>query len=424
MCSVALHAWVALSLLASAGAETVVVATESKPALFERMARVQDWNAVVDGHVLDVAEVQRRMTGLAQPRIPNTTEMSAALAQASDCQGSFDAQCAARLRNSVIDAYDNAVLPNRDLQTLAAAALHDLSSAELGESHREAALALARTALRRFPNMALDTRRHAPPVVQLYIRAAADLAKAPTSTVIFHSTRPGRLMVDGLEVVSINDVASRKLAHGVYRVWVSDDRSTSLVHELTVTSDTPPLDIDFALESVLSWKPAPTLACGASCDAQLAALAKATKVQQAVGLRLEDSRAPAMARVVTEGGEPRSVIVGAMANLDAPPELSVAQPVATAQPTRSQFSPWSLVPFGVGQFAQGRYVAGACYATIEAGLLAWHLVALSRANSYGGPSIAENDDRRAQRNISAAVLAGALIANVVEAIVVDAVSNE
>ena len=93
--------------------------------------------------------------------------------------------------------------------------------------------------------------------------------------------------------------------------------------------------------------------------------------------------------------------------------------------TFARFSPWYLVPFGGGQFAQHRPVFGGAYLAIEGGLLAWHLVARSQfAQAHKKNDFTGEERVRKQANLSLGLLVGAVVANVVEALVVGYVAGE
>ena len=400
----------------------VVVATEANTELFARMQSIRDWNAAVSGTVVDVAEWQRRLTGLASPKVTAIADAEAFLDNAADCEARFDRDCARRLREDVLRAYENNPLPSRELLILAARALHDTAAAELAEGRLAEALQLARTAMRRFPNVPLDSQRHPPRVTELFVRATADLRRAPMTTVSFRTNKPGRLFIDGAHDEAVTESVSRKLQQGSYRVWIADAGVTSLVHELTVASTTTTVDVDFALESALSWSPVPQLRCTGDCPQRLRELAQRVRVDKALGLSLSIAHAPAIGSSVrARDGLVETAPVVALSAMAARSAVST-HAVSEPAPGPDRFSAWSLMPFGVGQLAQKRYLAGGIYAGVQGGLLAWHLAAASRARSYDGPNPEVDESRRGQRNLSGALFIGALVASVVEAVIVGAVT--
>ena len=147
----------------------------------------------------------------------------------------------------------------------------------------------------------------------------------------------------------------------------------------------------------------------------LARLAARVRTDEAVGLSLSnDPGAPATGLFVrTDGGATTSKPVVALADLT--PVLATQVP-----PPPDHFSAWSLVPFGVGQFAQERYVAGSIYGAVQAGLAAWNVVEASRGTNEDA---AAESDRRKRQNLSAGLLVGAIVASITEAIIVDAMDD-
>jgi hypothetical protein len=127
------------------------------------------------------------------------------------------------------------------------------------------------------------------------------------------------------------------------------------------------------------------------------------------------------ASVRASDGEVESIPVAALSDMT-PPAAVVSAPPIPAGPDR--FSAWSLIPFGVGQFAQGRHVAGSIYGGLQVGLLAWHVAAASRASSYDGPNLDDFESRRKQRNVSGALLVGAAVASIIEAVVLGTVASD
>ena len=407
-----------VALLVAADPEppsAVFVTTEVDAELQERILRVTDWNSALERAVLDMTEAQRRLTDLPTPRIVDVAAMKRTLETATDRDASFDTAGALALRREVLQAYDNSVLPSIELQVLAATALQDIAASELAEGHEKEALEAARAAQRRFPNVPLDSKRHPPQVAQLFKRAALELKRTPVGQLTITSNQPARVMADGVSLGTVDRKLTVKLAQGTWRIWLADDNGTSLQHNVAVASTPVSVDVDLALESSLSWTTVPLLRCRESCDTMLARLAARVRTDEAVGLSLgDDPSAPATGLFVrTDGGTTTTKPVTALADLS--PAV-----VTQAPPPPDHFSAWSLVPLGVGQFAQKRYVAGSIYGAVQAGLLAWNIVEASR-----GPSedAAAEDSRRKRQNLSAGLLAGAVVASITEAIIVDALSD-
>ena len=406
----------ALAVAADSDAPSAVfVTTEVDAELQQRILRVTDWNSALERTVLDITEAQRRLTDLPSPRVVDVAAMKRTLETATDRDASFDTAGALALRREVLQAYDNSVLPSIELQVLAATALQDIAASELAEGREKEALDAARTAQRRFPNVPLDSKRHPPQVAQLFKRAAVELKRLPMGQLTITSNQPGRVMADGVALGSVERKLTVKLPQGSWRVWLADDNGTSLQHNVAVASAPVDVDIDLLLESSLSWTTVPLLRCRESCDTMLARLAARVRTDEAVGLSLADEPgAPATGLYVrTDGGTATSKPLTALADLS--PVM-----VTQAPPPPDRFSAWSLVPFGVGQLAQKRYIAGSIYGALQAGLLAWNIVEASRGPSEGA---AAESDRRKRQNLSAGLLVGAIVASITEAIVVDAMDG-
>lgn len=84
-----------------------------------------------------------------------------------------------------------------------------------------------------------------------------------------------------------------------------------------------------------------------------------------------------------------------------------------------RFSPLYLLPFGGGQFAQNRPIAGSTYLTIQSGLLAWCAIEryrFSEANKNN--DIVKGENIRQRANLALSILVVAIATNIVEAVVV------
>jgi hypothetical protein len=92
---------------------------------------------------------------------------------------------------------------------------------------------------------------------------------------------------------------------------------------------------------------------------------------------------------------------------------------ATPQRRWASFRPLFLVPFGVGQFAQDRPVAGAVYATAEAALLAWYVVSRQRLVDVASRYDLGREERlRGQHQLATALFFSSLAATVAECLIV------
>ncbi len=392
----------------------IVVATQANDALVERMARVKTWNSAVDAQVIDATEAQRRMTGIMSPRLVDTAATRKAFDESIEEDGRFEAAKAEALRREVVRDFDNAVVPSVELAELAAKALHGSAAAYLHDGKPREAKEAASEALRRFPQVPLDTHQHPPDVAKLLKSVQRELAGTPSTEISIALSKPGRVFANGQDLGETADTLKVKLQQGRYLLWAADGEGSSLAHFVVVASTPQTVTIDFALESKLQWTPVPTLRCAASCEADLRKLATAVGVDQAVGLELVENAEVARGLYVpASAGQPEERVIAALAE---PKQLLLTNAYA---PESKPFSPLLLVPFGVGQISQKRYVAGGVYAAIQTGLLAWHVSTVIR--HHGDEDTARERDLRSQRNLSAGLLIGAVVANVVEALVVHAI---
>lgn len=397
----------------------IVVATQADDALVERMARVKTWNSAVDAQVIDTTEAQRRMTGITSPRVVDLEATRKSFSESVEEDGRFEAAKAEALRREVVRDFDSAIVSSPELAELAAKSMHASAAAYLHDGKPKEAKEAAREALRRFPQVLLDTHQHPPDVAKLFKTVQRELTQTPTTEVTITPSKPGRVFANGQELGKTATTLTTKLQQGRHTLWATDDTGTSLAHFIVVASTPQNVAIDFDLESKLRWAPVPTLHCAASCEADLRRLAAAVGVDQAVGLELVENAEVARGLYVpASNGQPEQRVIAALAE---PKQLLLTNAYAPPPPPSKPFSPLLLVPFGVGQFSQERYVAGGVYAAIQTGLLAWHVSTVVRHN--GDEDTARERDLRSQRNLSAGLLIGAVVANVVEAVVVHAVSD-
>ena len=403
-------------------ATAIVVATQTEPTLTERIRAIKDWNAAVGVTVLDQDEVLRRLTGQASPELAvDLDAMKKRVADAAYRESHYDDAGALVLREEVLRAYDRSVIPNSDFQTVAARALHDMAGNALGNHQTKDALDAARMAQRRFPGVPLDTIRHNPNVEQLFRRAFVELKRSPLTDVTITTTKPGTVMADGVRLGQIETTMTVKMSQGNWLFWIDDLRGKSLMHPVTVGSEPITVNLDFALETSLSWTPVPTLRCdnASPCNVKLRELAKRAGVTQAVGLSLDDDdpRQPATGTFVrADDGTTESRPLVALGDYNLPQSyfLKAEAEAAAAKPDR--FSGWSVVPYGVGQYAKGRYVVGGIFTALGVGFAVWHVSATNSLSNYLGPDAAHRNSLRNQQNLSAGLLIGVGILSIGEAI--------
>ncbi len=395
--------------------DAVVVALDADAELYERVSRVADWQTAIGMNVLWPEDMQRKLTGIPEPELADLDELQRKLSEADDREVRYNTEGANELRRQILDAYGRAVITGPEIRVLTAQALHALAAAHLFDGKKQEAVDVARTALRRFSNVPLDTRRYPSAVEALFKRAAVELKRLPTTEVTISVSQPADIFADGQQIGMRTTRVTKKLPQGNYVISAVDDFGKSFAHPVVAGSTPIALDIDVALEGAISWSPFPTLRCVPVCDEALRGLARRLDAK-VVGLRLDDqpTRSVRGLFVNADGMQSETRVISALADVH-PVGIGVA-----ASPPSSRFSPWSLVPFGVGQFEQRRYVAGSIYAGIQTGLLAWHVIALVRHGDHANSATDDEESTRAQRNVSGILLIGAMIANVAEALVFDA----
>jgi hypothetical protein len=309
------------------------------------------------------------------------------------------------LRNQILRAFDASIRPTQTLRRLAATAAHDLAAAWLGEGQENLALAAAREANRRFGTWPVDSTRHPPSVLKLFERAREG---QQTGVLRVVSTKPGTVWVDGSSAGPLDGAIERVLPVGRYRVWLTDAGGmASLPHKVELDASGSTLTIDMDLEIRLHVQPVFTVECEATCAQDLRAIGQRLAASRVIGVP-PPGRAALEIDVATGESQPW-IAARDLEVVDVPLELTV----------RDRFSPWYLVPFGVGQFVQDRPYTASAYATAQVGLLIWHVVASVRHTSaHDDADFGDEPELRAQRNISAGLFYGSLAASVLEALIV------
>jgi hypothetical protein len=188
---------------------------------------------------------------------------------------------------------------------------------------------------------------------------------------------------------------------------------------VNVAADPLEFQIDTELEERLRLEPVVQLTCDEDCASPMAALGSRLGLRRVVGVRAAEVSAATgdqptfrVLDVETETGRTRVSFVAANGT-------AVTVEDSSPQGRRASFHPLCLVPFGVGQFAQDRPVAGALYATAEAGLLAWYVVSWRRLEDAKSRDDVENaSDLRRRQQLAAVFLLSSLAATVAESLIV------
>jgi hypothetical protein len=405
-----------LFIVALAGPEIAVVGLDGGGASAEAVADAARSERERGTIVLTTEQVWQRLTGLPTPRSVDRDALSRLLADAAEHEARFDTAGANALREQVLSAFDQSLRPTVDQAELAARAVFDQVAALLGEADRAAAEERALLGVRRFGGFRLDPARYPPGVVAFVESVRQSQSAAPRGRLRIEADGPGTVLIDGREVCTASAACSLELPAGAYRVWmVEPNGGSSLSHHLEVRPGESVLRVALGLESRLSLTPDPALSCSRDCGASLRALGARLGVDRILGVHAPGQPGPAGVLVSVSSGE----------SSPWPPATVTAVPEMSAPTPRPRFSPWSLAPFGVGQFAQDRPVLGGTYLAAEVGLFVWHLVAWQRhAAAVRDDDFGREPSLRDQRNLSAGLFYGSLAAGIVEAVVVGIVTGE
>jgi hypothetical protein len=410
-----LLAW-SLLLSDAAPASTAVIALDNSPEVAAVVAAVAKVRAAAGDTPATQMALKTALTGSPTPRDADEAALRRMLEDARQFEARFETGQANGLRRQVLHAFDSAARPSHSLRLLAGEAGLEIAAGLLADGDKKAAARVARETLRHFP-MSVDTRYRAPPVVAFIEAQQRDVEAARRTRVTIRSTRGGAVYSDGILLGKTDGVLVTALWPDRYRLWVEWPGGSSLPHVVNVAADPLDVQINTELEERLRLEPVVQLTCDENCASSMAALGARLGLPRVVGVRAAEASAgdqPAfrVLDVETETGKARVSFVAAD---------GTATTVEEATPTLrfASFRPVYLVPFGVGQFAQDRPVAGAVYATVEVGLLAWYVVSRQRLVDVASRYDFEKEERlRGQHQLATVLFLSSLAATVAECLIV------
>lgn len=400
---------------ANASDATIVLGLGDDPRVFKRLDIVRRMSPF--GEPATAVQVLGWMSGIAEPALANIGEMRAKLDRADDLDAEYQLADARQLRTAVIAAYDHSPVPEPAAGVQAALATQDMAGQLVTSGKKKDALAAFTEQQRRFPTVSIDMNKHRPDIVALYEKAASEMKKQPQQKITVSSNRPGLVMLDGRSLGAIaNDAnaapgtvggkVTASVPRGRYLLWMSDAGGRSLTHVVDVGAAPLSVTIDFDLEQRIVTEPTFFVRCASDCDQLLTRLQKATQASRVIGVRMVS---PDVSEAVV--ADSTGVKTEPLQTID---EIADPPLTASAKEDRShRVSPWSVAPLGIAQFTQHRPVAGAIFASLSAGAIAWNVASSLRDDNTRGSSV------RAQQNISAGLVIGVVLAAAIEGFVQD-----
>ncbi len=365
------------------GPEAVLVAIGEPQRLTSELERASA-AAQRDGvTLLSAEEVALRLTGSREPRRPDEAALLGLLADAREREARFDTEGAQAARRHLVEAFDQALAPSERLRQLTTESYLDQCAAEVAAGNREAAAALAHELGRRFGAVEVDGKRYPPAVRELVQHALATLDAALKRRLLVHLDAPGEVLVEGRSLGTADHTLEAHLVPGTYRVWVVAGGALGLPYAVDLREGDGEVVVSSHLDARLRLGAPLSLSCS-PCTEEL---------------RLLERRLGAPLVVVR-------------------PEVAASAPqvVAAAGLEPYRFRPWHLLPAGAGQWLQDRPLVGAGFLAATLSAAGWHLHAWRRHESALDQGDRDGEARwRGQRNVSAALLYGALAASIAEA---------
>jgi hypothetical protein len=347
--------------------------------------------------VLSADEIVAALHGVSVGLPADLKGLANMLTEARYMEGYFDSEGSRALRANAVQAYERTRRPSTDLFRLAADALHSMAGGYWADNEQEQAFYWAKEARRRFPDADPDPIQYAPPIVTMLERAAVAVSEAPTGRLVVALTEPGEVLVDGRSIGRRSSRFDTTLPAGRYVLRVVSEAGTSFSRIIEIEAHGQlELAIDSAFERCVRLVPRVALTCPEKLQETLRSLMTATRAGRAIAM------------IATgEPDEVREIVLPG----------TLDESLNTTQ--FEQFEPLYLLPFGGGQFAQGRLRFAGAYATAGAAAVAWYAFSQIRFLQLNdGLHVHEANDASSRVQLSLWVLAGTAVITAAEALIV------
>ncbi|MBN1962447.1 MAG: hypothetical protein JW841_16050 [Deltaproteobacteria bacterium] len=400
---------------------------------------LRDYYEKQGDRVLDDRDAYLALLGTANPKASfDIAKLKKLLADAEQREAYFDDKAAETLRQQVLDAFNSTMHPDVELREIAVAAARDLAIGSYSQGKKEKAALRAREVWRRFGHAPIDQRRHSPDIQRIFDEQQRLLKQQERVLLSITSNLPGTLYADGLVLGRTDGLLAVSLPVGDYRVWLDYGSGWSLPHPVQLKDQRVELTINTEFDKRISVNDILTVQCDETCFNDLTVIAQLLNVANVIAVQqANDKQVQALSyfvkptptlhkvdyalknntveRIIDDKIIATSVKAASLDNA-ALKLIPVPNYRETLVP---RFSPLYLIPFGGGQFAQDRNVVGGIYLTLQTGLIAWYAVErynFNQANKHN--ELIRGESIRKRANLALGALTAAMVANVIEAIIV------
>ncbi|MBN1961217.1 MAG: hypothetical protein JW841_09735 [Deltaproteobacteria bacterium] len=348
--------------------------------------------------IASFATLLKNLIGTAKIANPDEDALAKKIIKARQLEGYFKTAAAQKLRQEVIDIYEQTPQPTLRLFNRAAEAMQDLASGHLTENETAQAKAVAHDLARRFPDAPVDTLRHPPNVQKLFSQAKVAIRQQSWQKINLTSDIAGDLWIEGRYVGLLNNTLTVSVPKGRYRVWLIRENKPSLPYLIDLDEQELNVNIEYNIDQKIVLAQPLGINCQ-DCEQELKQLCPRLKVADCVLAK------PSL-------------------NLDAPPTItSTTTDQVIAPTTSSSFSAWSVAPFGVGQFSQGRPLLGTIMASSQLGLGVWNLITYQKYQDAVEHNKDSESRLRRQANTAALMFYSVIVIGIGEAVIWDLLND-